>query len=60
MGIFVRNLAKTVLGQYHAIYIRFKQTSHIGKDAGNAVFPAGTARHCNGNGVVNRKGPTVP
>ena len=55
LGIFIRNLAKTVLGQYHAIYIRFKQTSHIGKDAGNAVFPAGTIRLCDGYGIASRK-----
>ena len=55
LGIFIRNLAKTVLSQYHTIYIRFKQTSHIGKNAGNAVFPAGTIRHCNGHGVANCK-----
>ena len=54
-GIFIRNLSKTVLDQYHAIYIRFKQASHIGKDAGNAVFPAGTVWHCNGHSVANRK-----
>lgn len=54
-SVFVRDLTEAFFGQHHAVHVGFEQAAHIGQNARDAVFPAGTVRHGDGHRIAGRK-----